>query len=79
MDKVKKQQNKTLINQFKSIKASGNDITPEMLEHNIEWRVQMFATFSIHIGQSSYIPSDWSLTIIIPIYEKGEKSNPAKY
>lgn len=38
------------------------------------------ASISVYIiDQTGYVPKDWGLVIIFPIYKKGSKNGPSNY
>ena len=71
---------KDLVNQLKIGKAPGCDgIPPELIKNNCEWWAPILANLFTYIDQNAHMPSEWGTAIIIPIYKKGKKDNPANY
>uniref|UniRef100_A0A803TV69 ribonuclease H n=1 Tax=Anolis carolinensis TaxID=28377 RepID=A0A803TV69_ANOCA len=71
---------KSLISSLKNGKAPGPDqIAPEHLKSNISWWTAFLAPLFTHINRTALIPAPWSKSIIIPIYKKGDKNDPANY
>lgn len=69
-----------LIQALKYKKAPGADnISPELLKANIDWWAPVLATLFTSIDQTAIIPEDWGLAIIVPIFKKGCKLDPANY
>uniref|UniRef100_A0A670J8Y1 Reverse transcriptase domain-containing protein n=1 Tax=Podarcis muralis TaxID=64176 RepID=A0A670J8Y1_PODMU len=69
-----------LIQSLKSGKAPGADnIPPEILKANVEWWAPVLAALFTSINQAAIIPEDWGLAIIIPIFKKGNRTEPANY
>ncbi|XP_061458411.1 uncharacterized protein LOC133373121 [Rhineura floridana] len=69
-----------LIATLKSNKAPGPDnIPPEVFKANAKWWAPTLAALFTNINSSMVIPQGWGAAIIIPIYKKGSRLNPANY
>ena len=70
----------TLITKLKHGKAPGVDlIPPEAIKNNLNFWVPVLASLFSTIDAHGCIPNDWGLSVIIPIYKKGKKDDPANY
>lgn len=70
----------SLILQMKSGKAPGSDfIVAELLKAQINWWAPVLANLFSYIDKTTEIPKDWGLAIIVPIFKKGNPSDPSNY
>ena len=70
----------SLIAQLKLGKAPGADLIPaEAIKNNSDFWVPTLASLFTGIDTYGYIPEDWGLSIIVPIYKKGGKDDPTNY
>lgn len=77
---VSDQEIRSLITRITPGKAPGNDnISSEVYKSNIEWWTPVLASLFTAIDLTTYIPEDWGLAIIVPIYKKGDKNDPGNY
>uniref|UniRef100_A0A670I2D7 ribonuclease H n=1 Tax=Podarcis muralis TaxID=64176 RepID=A0A670I2D7_PODMU len=61
-------------------KAPGEDMIPmEIYKIRPDFWSPIFAKLFSYINSSGRIPEGWKLSIIAPIYKKGDKKNPANY
>lgn len=71
------------INQLRSGKAPGNNITsPEILKLNIDWWTTVLTELLMYINWLAHIPSDSGLTIIViivPVIQERKKIKPTNY
>lgn len=66
--------------QMKSGKAPGGDLIPsETIKNNLEFWGPVLASLFSFIDKTGQIPDDWGLAIIVPIYKKGNREDPANY
>uniref|UniRef100_A0A803TKK2 ribonuclease H n=1 Tax=Anolis carolinensis TaxID=28377 RepID=A0A803TKK2_ANOCA len=71
---------KTIITRLKANKAPCEDfLPPELFKQNINWWAQLLAGLFNHINKACSVPSGWKLSIIVPIFKKGDKADPRNY
>lgn len=70
----------SLINQLKTGKAPGEDlIQAELIKHNPVWWAPVLASLFTYIDRIAQIPKDLRSAIVVPIFKKGNKSDPSNY
>ena len=68
------------LNRLKSGKAAGPDmIVGEMLKYASDDIAPFFVTLFNHMFDHGLYPNNWSESIIIPLYKKGDRNDPGNY
>ena len=69
-----------LIKQLKPGKAPGTDyIPPDLIMSNADWWAPVLASLFTWIDKTACFPEDWGLAIVVPIYKRGNRGDPANY
>ena len=69
-----------LIKTLKNGKAPGEDmIPPEVFKSNDQWWAIFLAKLFTVINNTCKIPANWKLSLVAPIYKKGDIQDPANY
>ena len=69
-----------LIDSLSCGKAPGEDwIPPEVFKSSAQWWSSILVALFTEIDSSCKIPKNWKQSIIVPIYKKGDKDDPANY
>ena len=68
------------ISNLKTKKAAGGDgIIPEFLKNGNQGMIEFMVEFFNKIYNEGYYPKEWSNSIIVPIFKKGERTDPSNY
>ena len=69
-----------LISQLKTGKAAGPDLIPsDLLKAAPSWWAPFLAKLFTLVNNTGCIPSSWTHSIVVPIYKKGDSTNPSNY
>lgn len=69
----------TIVKKLKNRKSPGDDgITNEMIKYGGERLLSEIIKLVKQIFQKTKIPDDWKTSIVIPVFKKGEKTEPGK-
>ena len=61
-------------------KAPGEDlIPPEAIKNNLEFWALVLASLFTYIDTTGHIPENWGFAIIVPIFKKEKRDDPANY
>ena len=67
-----------LTKQLKPGKAPGTDyIPPDFIMSNSDWWAPVLASLFTWIDKMACFPEDWGLAIVVPIYKRGNRRDPA--
>ena len=65
---------------LKAKKAAGDDgVIPELLKNLIDDAINYILNLLNSVYNEGIYPDEWSSAIIVPIFKKGDKSNPSNY